>query len=133
MRTAVAIVVAFLWWGSPGLAEPPCMFNPATRAYQLCHNVTAGGQCAHYGAACGRATQPRYNPQTGASQECLHQTADGKCAHYGARSGAPGQCMFNPATRAHQKCLAFTAGGASTLSRPDPLTLLEVNPPGAQL
>ena len=31
---------------------PSCMFNPATNANQQCLHVTAGGQCAHYGAPC---------------------------------------------------------------------------------
>lgn len=95
----------------PAHAQNPCLFNPSTGRQQECLHVTAGGQCAHYGAACGGADQPMYNPRTNATQECEHVTADGRCAHYGATSGSSGQCMFNRATGAYQTCLNVTAGG----------------------
>lgn len=102
----VAAVIA-----EPSLAQTPCMFNPSTSSYQQCHHVTAGGQCAHYGTACGNSGQGMYNPKTNANQACAHVTADGKCAHYGAPSRESGQCMFNRAAGAYQTCLHVTAGG----------------------
>lgn len=95
----------------PVVAQTPCVFNPGNGRYQECLHVTAGGQCAHYGATCGGSGQPMYNPRTNATQECEHVTADGRCAHYGAPSGSSGQCMFNRATGAYQTCLSVTAGG----------------------
>jgi hypothetical protein len=43
--------------GSPppmSLSPPPCMYNQAKNAYQLCYHVTADGKCVHYGEACGQ-------------------------------------------------------------------------------
>lgn len=34
------------------ISTEQCRYNPAAQAYQVCHHVTAGGQCAHFGAPC---------------------------------------------------------------------------------
>jgi hypothetical protein len=37
---------------TPNSNASVCMFNPQTNAMQECFHITAGGQCAHYGAPC---------------------------------------------------------------------------------
>lgn len=71
------VVIALLLVSSTRAAQAgdPCLFNPATNSYQLCYHLTAGGQCAHFGAACGATGQGIYNPATNATQECAHVTA----------------------------------------------------------
>lgn len=29
-----------------------CLYNPSNGSYQICHHMTAGGQCVHFGAPC---------------------------------------------------------------------------------
>lgn len=36
----------------PTYAQNLCLFNPSTGRQQECLHVTAGGQCAHFGAPC---------------------------------------------------------------------------------
>ena len=110
LRTLFAFVFTMALTG-PSQGQTHCLFNPSTGSHQLCHHLTAGGQCAHFGAACGSSGQGMYNPRTNSNQKCAHVTADGRCAHYGASSGKSGKCMFNRAAGANQACLHVTADG----------------------